>query len=224
MPTRRNAILASWLIVGLLAAGGCGGGSDSPDATASIPGSGAGDTAKSNPAAPAGDPLRPVVAFETSLGTIKVRLDGENARLTVSNFLSYVDGRHYDETIFHQVYQGQGVVGGGYTVNFEEKPVRPPVRNEADNGLRNRRGTIAMLRSVDAIDSAQAQFFFNLADNAALDHKDRTPEGYGYCVFGEVVEGLDVLDKIGATQVTDNEQFDHTPVQPIVIRTARRVR
>lgn len=220
----KRELTVVWL-VGWLAAAGCGkGGNDSSAPPAALNGSAAASAGSSATPAAAEDPLHPIVVFDTTAGPIKVRLDAERARLTVDNFLGYVKSGHYDGTIFHQVFQGQGVIGGGYTAALEEKPPRPPVRNEADNGLKNRRGTIAMLRSIDAIDSAQAQFFFNLADNPSLDHRDRTTEGYGYCVFGEVIEGLDVLDRIGAMPVKDTEQFDHMPVETVIIRSVRALK
>ena len=156
---------------------------------------------------PPSDPQHPVVLIETSLGNITVRLDAEKAPLTVDNFLSYVNAGHYDQTIVHQVYKGQGFLAGGYGTNLVEKPGRTPIRNEAHNGLKNRRGTIAMVRLPDAIDSATCQFFINVADNPALDYKDRTPEGYGYCVFGKVTDGMDVVDKIGNAQVHDTPRL-----------------
>ena len=115
-------------------------------------------------------------------------------------------------------------MAGGYGTNLVEKPGRTPVRNEAHNGLKNRRGTISMVRLPDAIDSATCQFFINVADNPTLDFKDRTPERYGYCVFGEVVEGLDVVDKIGNAEVHDTTQLERTPVQAIVVKSIRRTR
>jgi len=170
------------------------------------------------------DPQHPAVRIETSLGSIVVKLDAVNAPLTVDNFLSYVNAGHYDQTIVHQVYRGQGFLAGGYGLNLLERPSRTPVRNEAHNGLKNRRGTIAMVRRPDAVDSATSQFFINVADNTALDHRDRTPEGYGYCVFGEGVEGLDVVDAIGGAATHDAPDFDRTPQQPIVIKTIRQIR
>lgn len=170
------------------------------------------------------DPKHPVVLIETTLGNITIRLDRENAQLTVDNFLDYVDAGHYDQTIIHQVYKGQGFVAGGYDSNLVEKPVRTPIRNEADNGLKNRRGAVSMVRFPDAIDSATSQFFINVSDNPALDHKDRTPEGYGFCVFGEVVEGMDVVMKIDAAPVRDTADFERTPAEQIVIKTIKRIR
>lgn len=181
-------------------------------------------TTKDTKQGPTSDPLHPMVVIETSLGNITVVLDAEKAPLTVDNFLFYVNAGHYEQTIVHQVYKGQGMVAGGYDTNYTLKPARTPIRNEAHNGLKNRRGTIAMVRLPDEIDSATSQFFINVADNTALDHRDRTPEGYGYCVFGEVVEGMDVVDRICNTPVHDTATMDQTPVEPIVIKSIRRIR
>lgn len=190
---------------------------------ATVPTSGAASIPGPTPG-PAADPLHPVVLIETNLGAITVRLDAEKAPLTVDNFLGYVDSGFYNQTIIHQVFKGQGIMAGGYGVDLAEKPTRIPIRNEAHNGLKNRRGTLAMVRSADAVDSARSQFFFNLADNDALDHRDRTPEGYGYCVFGEVISGMEVLDKIAELPVHDSPQLDSTPTQPVVIKQIRRSR
>ena len=166
---------------------------------------------------------QPLVLVETSVGKITLRLDAERAPLTVDNFLSYVDAGHYDRTIIHQVYKGQGIVAGGYGENLLEKPARTPIRNEAANGLKNRRGTIAMVRLPDGIDSATCQFFINVADNPALDYRDRTPAGYGYCVFGEVVDGMDVVDRINDVPIHDTPDFERTPVEPIMVASMRRI-
>lgn len=172
----------------------------------------------------------PKVVIETNLGTVTVRLNPQKAYLTVQNFLQYVDDKHYDGTIFHDVTKSYAVLGGGYTKDMAQKQERSPVRNEARNGLKNVRGTIAMARKPDVIDSATCQFMFNLADNDFLDHKgDTTAADYGYCVFGEVVEGMDVLDKIGAqavkeVPVSDGEPFPRVPVETVMIRSIRRVR
>ena len=150
--------------------------------------------------------------IETGLGNITVQLDAEKAPETVNNFLSYVKGGHYEQTIVHQVYPGQGFLAGGYDTKFVEKKARTPIRNEADNGLKNRRGTIAMVRCPDVIDSATCQFFINVADNPTLDHRDRhSPAGYGYCVFGTVADGLDVVDKIGSAKVHDTRSSSAPP-------------
>jgi cyclophilin family peptidyl-prolyl cis-trans isomerase len=173
----------------------------------------------------AADLQHPVVLVETSLGNITLKLDREKAPITVDNFLSYVTSSHYDQTIVHQVYKGQGFLAGGYGVNLMEKPGRTPIRNEATNGLKNRRGTIAMVRSPDVIDSATCQFIVNVTDNPVLDHKDRKlASDFGYCVFGEVTEGMDIVDRIVASPVHDTTELECTPVQPIIIKSARQIR
>jgi cyclophilin family peptidyl-prolyl cis-trans isomerase len=228
---RTSKTLGALLIaIALFTTFGCNSG-DSPDASAATaatatPESAAPATASipGLPARPASDPLRPVVVMETSVGAVTVKLDAEKAPLTVENFLAYVDSGFYDQTIIHQAFRGQGVLGGGYGLDYAEKPARTPIRNEAHNGLKNRRGTIAMARTIDAIDSARTQFLFSVADNESLDHRDRTPEGYGYCVFGEVTVGLEVLDKIANAPVHDTPDFDRTPTQPIVVKSVRRLR
>jgi cyclophilin family peptidyl-prolyl cis-trans isomerase len=205
----------------LLAIAGCGWGGDATSAAIGSSGSGAAAGANQKPPS---DPQRPVVLLDTSLGNITVQLDASKCPLTVDNFLAYVNSGHYDQTIVHQVYKGQGFLAGGYGVNLVERPRRTPILNEARNGMKNRRGTIAMVRVPDAIDSATCQFFINVADNPALDYRDRTPEGYGYCVFGEVTDGLNVVDRIGAADVHDTKEFESTPVQPILIKSARQIR
>jgi cyclophilin family peptidyl-prolyl cis-trans isomerase len=207
---------------------GCGRGNSGAQPPAAAIGAGSESPApaapsEATPRNPPADPKHPVVVIETSLGNITLRLDAEHAVLTVDNFLSYVRAAHYDQTVVHQVYKGQGIVAGGYGVDLREKPARTPIRNEAQNGLKNRRGTIAMVRQPDQIDSATCQFFINVTDNPALDYKDRTPAGYGYCVFGEVTEGMDVVDKINETPVKNAPNFDQTPVQPVVIASIRWV-
>ncbi|MBN1394723.1 MAG: peptidylprolyl isomerase [Pirellulales bacterium] len=229
MADRSTSIFASLCILLCLALIGCNkGGENSPPHEAT------GDGQGNNPSVAGGggqegsqpktDPSRPVVLIETSLGNITVRLDKEKAPLTVDNFLGYVDASHYDQTIIHQVYKDQGIVGGGYDVKMREKATRTPILNEARNGLKNLRGTISMVRYPDAIDSATCQFFINVSDNPALDYKDGTPEGYGYCVFGEIVEGMDVVDQINAAPLHDTAEFERTPVEPIVIKTIRLLR
>jgi cyclophilin family peptidyl-prolyl cis-trans isomerase len=218
--------IAPCLAIGLALLAGCNrGGDGSQTPTASINGSaptlGGGSPSLHKPNF---DPKHPVVVIETSLGNMTVRLDAATAPLSVDNFLAYANTGHYNQTIIHQVYKGQGFVAGAYGTNLVERPGRTPIRNEADNGVKNRRGTIAMTRVPDAIDSATCQFFINVADNPALDHRDRTPEGYGYCVFGEVTEGLEVADKIAAVEVHDAPQFERTPVQPIVVKSVRQTR
>ena len=155
-----------------------------------------------------------------------MRLDAEKAPLTVENFRNYVARGHYDLTIFHQVIKGppQIVLGGGYTADLKEKTPLTPIRNEAHNGLKNHRGTIAMARRANDEDSATCQFFINIADNDALNFKSRTHEGYGYCVFGEVTEGMDVLDRIAKAPVHDSDKFVNLPVETVVIKSIRQVK
>ena len=224
--------VTSYLVVALAGAVGCGSGSvdgDSSDgttpATAAIGDPGGSSAPKSGK--PAQDSLHPIVALDTSLGKITVQLDAENARLTVDNFLYYVENGFYDQTVFHQAVEDQVVLGGGYTADLVEKKARTSIRNEGRKGLKNTRGTIAMVRQPDSIDSATCQFFFNLADHPHLDHQARTAEEeeqYGYCVFGRVVEGLDVIEKIGRVEVEDAPDFPRKPVKTVLIKSARRVR
>ena len=165
------------------------------------------------------------VLIKTSLGDIRVRLNAEKAPQTVGNFLeNYVDRGFYDETIFHYVDTGFMVAAGGYTEQFEPITTRTAVTNESDNGLSNRQGTIAMARDPQYVHSATSQFYFNLVDNTSLDHKE-TEDGVpnGYCVFGEVVEGMDVVEKIAQVNVNDRENFPKSPVEPVKIESIRRV-
>lgn len=170
--------------------------------------------------------MHPEVVISTDAGEIRVRLDSEKAPLTTANFLSnYVYRDFYPGTIFHYVEKDFMVAAGGYTADLKPKETRAYLKSEADNGLTNKRGTIAMTRLPDHIDSATSQFFINLADNPELDHKDdATPEEAGYCVFGEIVEGMDVAEKIAEVPVTDKEAFHNTPVEPIAIRSIKLVR
>ena len=176
------------------------------------------------PAAPAPQakrvPSGPVVVLETSLGTIRIALDKEKAPLTVENFLKYVRARHYDGTIFHRVIPNFMAQGGGFGADMVEKPTRPPIRNEARNGLRNSRGTVAMARTSDP-HSASAQFFINVKDNHRLDFGIG---GAGYAVFGEVVEGLDIADRISVTPTTTRRGHENAPQTSVVIRQARELK
>ena len=165
----------------------------------------------------------PKVLIKTNVGDITVELDPDKAPATVKNFLSYVDDGHYAGTQFHRVINGFMIQGGGYTADFKEKDTRAPVANEADNGLKNGRGTIAMARTSNP-NSATAQFFINHADNDFLNHRGKTPQGWGYAVFGHVVSGMDVVDKIAAvpTGVAANGMTD-VPKTPVVIESISRV-
>ena len=161
------------------------------------------------------------VVIETSEGTIRVELDSVHALLTVENFLRYVDDRFYDGTLFHRAIPNFMIQGGGLTAEMKTKPTRAPIKNEGSNGLSNRRGTLAMART-SAPDSATAQFFINTADNRFLNHRDETPGGYGYAVFGRVVEGMDVAEKIENVPTCTRAGHENVPVTPVVIRSIRR--
>lgn len=180
--------------------------------------------AAGGPGKRAADNLHPTVVIRTSAGEIKIKLDAEKSPATVDNFLSnYVERGFYDQTIFHYVAKNSMILGGGYTANKQPKSPWAKIRNEAENGIKNRRGTIAMARLPEYVDSATSQFFINLADNTNLDHQGTKPAEYGYCVFGEVVEGMEVVDHIAQSPVTDAGEFPSTPVTPVVIESIRRI-
>lgn len=162
------------------------------------------------------------VVLDTDLGTIEIALDDERAPETVKNFLRYVDEKHYDGTIFHRVIPGFMAQGGGYDAQYQKKSVHEPLQNEAHNGLKNTRGTVAMARTNDP-HSATAQFFVNVADNAFLDHRGKTPDGWGYAVFGTVASGMDVVDKMVGVKTGSQGPFSKdAPISPIAIKSARR--
>ena len=157
------------------------------------------------------------VSFETTHGSFVVALDREAAPATVDNFLRYVRDGHYEGTIFHRVIAGFMIQGGGYAADFHARPTRPPIRNEAGNGRANLRGTLAMARTSDP-HSATAQFFINVADNRFLDHRAPTPEGWGYAVFGRVVEGMETVDRIATLPTGPGGPFpSDVPRVPVVI-------
>jgi cyclophilin family peptidyl-prolyl cis-trans isomerase len=165
----------------------------------------------------------PKVVLETSKGKIVLELYIEKAPETVINFLSYVDEKYYDGTIFHRVIPNFMIQGGGFTADMERKPTRAPIKNEADKGLKNDRGTIAMARTGDP-HSATAQFFINTANNDVLNHKSKTQQGWGYAAFGKVVEGMDTVDAISAVKTTTSGGYRDVPVEPVVIKSARRLK
>ena len=164
----------------------------------------------------------PLVVLETSMGTIRLELNYEKAPRTVENFLHYVDSGYYTGTVFHRVIPDFMIQGGGMNENLEELQTSPPIRNEANNGLSNKRGTIAMARTA-FVHSATSQFFINVADNPYLDYRDNTAAGYGYCVFGRVISGMDTVDKIVNVPTHTVEPHSDVPVESIVIEDARRV-
>jgi peptidyl-prolyl cis-trans isomerase A (cyclophilin A) len=161
----------------------------------------------------------PVVILDTTAGAITIQLYADKAPDSVQNFLEYVKDGFYSGTIFHRVVAGYVIQGGGYTPELVEKSTRPPVRNEATNGLTNARGTVAMAR-MSAVRSATSQFFINLANNARLDHRGFSPDDYGYAVFGRVIAGMDVVDRIAAMPTGSREGMDDVPVTPVVIKSA----
>ncbi|HYT67549.1 MAG TPA: peptidylprolyl isomerase [Vicinamibacterales bacterium] len=163
-------------------------------------------------------PGNPVVVIETSLGSITVELFKDRAPVSVENFLQYVRDKHYDGTIWHRVVPGYVIQGGGYTPQMVEKGTRPPIQNEATNGLSNRRGTVAMARLRSAR-SATSQFYVNLANNAALDHRGFAPDDFGYAVFGRVLQGMDVVDKIGSVKTGTRDGMDEVPLEPVLIKS-----
>jgi peptidyl-prolyl cis-trans isomerase A (cyclophilin A) len=171
--------------------------------------------ASPTPSAPAAS--GPAVVLETSMGDIRIALNEQKAPVTVKNFLAYVRAGHYDGTVFHRVIPGFMVQGGGMDAAMKEKATRPPIKNEAANKLRNDRGTVAMARTAEP-NSATAQFFINVKNNASLDYG---VGGAGYAVFGMVIEGMDVVDRIVAVPTTTKGGHQNVPVTPVVIKRAR---
>lgn len=161
------------------------------------------------------------VVIETSLGKIEVELDKEKAPKSHDNFLAYVDKKFYDGTIFHRVIKDFMIQGGGMGEDMAEKKSLGPIKNEAGNGLLNTRGTIAMART-NVVDSATSQFFINTVDNAFLNHRNETPQGFGYAVFGKVTSGMDVVDKIRAVPTGAKNGMEDVPTTPVVIKSIRR--
>ena len=163
----------------------------------------------------------PSVILITTMGEIVIELDSNKAPGSVENFLEYVDSGFYDGTIFHRVIDRFMIQGGGFTEDMTQKKTRAAIGNEADNGLSNVRGSVAMARRGDP-HSASAQFFINMVDNDALDHKDKTAQGWGYTVFGRVVEGMDVVDEIAGVKTSSKGSFRDVPSQPVIIIEAKR--
>lgn len=209
---------AAVLALGLFVAG-CGGGtqdSAGADDSSTTTLATAGTTGTTNGGSPMSGTT--TVLIKTSMGDITAELDADKAPLTVANFLSYVEDDSYDGTVFHRVIPGFMVQGGGFTPDMQQKTTRAPVKNEADNGLKNLLGTLAMART-GVVDSATSQFFINAADNAFLDFKSASPQGYGYAVFGKVTAGLDVVDAIVAVPTATSGQFENVPVTSVVIES-----
>jgi cyclophilin family peptidyl-prolyl cis-trans isomerase len=174
-------------------------------------------------AEPAAKSANPQVRLTTNLGVIELELDAQKAPKTVANFLQYIDNGFYNGTIFHRVIPGFMIQGGGMLPGMKEKPTQAPIANEADNGLKNLAGSIAMARTMDP-DSASAQFFINTVDNPPLDHRAKTMPGWGYAVFGKVTKGMDVVKKIEAVATGSAGMHQDVPVKDVVIVKAEQLK
>ena len=163
-----------------------------------------------------------LVQLDTSAGTIRIELDAEKAPLSAQNFIDYVKAGHYDNTVFHRVIPGFMIQGGGFEPGMQQKPTRPPIANEANNGLKNQKYTLAMART-SAPHSATAQFFINATNNDFLNFSSESPQGWGYAVFGRVVEGTEVVDQIERVRTGRKGGHDDVPVEDVVIRSATLV-
>jgi cyclophilin family peptidyl-prolyl cis-trans isomerase len=163
----------------------------------------------------------PQVILDTTMGSIVIELFHDKAPISVANFLDYLDSGFYNGSIFHRVIPGFMIQGGGFTEDMDEKKTGSPIKNEAGNGLSNLRGTIAMART-SVVDSATSQFFINTVDNFFLNHQNNSPEGYGYCVFGKVIEGMEVVDAIQNVPTGTYGYFEDVPLEPVLIKTACR--
>lgn len=159
-----------------------------------------------------------MVTLHTNMGDIEIKLDTENTPKTAENFIQYAKSGHYNGTIFHRVIDGFMIQGGGFEPGMTQKPTKAPIENEADKGKTNKLGTIAMARTSDP-HSASSQFFINVKDNDFLNHKSKTESGWGYCVFGEVVAGQDVIDKIKAVETTSRQGHQDVPVKDVIIES-----
>lgn len=233
-----NGCCVSWLLSGALLLAGCGSGDAKPP-TASIDAS----TVEATPASlsttvatppaqpqPAPKAVDPVVILHTSLGDIKVQLLAEKAPETVDNFLrNYANRGFYDNTIVHHVEAGSMVICGGYLPDLQPREVRASIRNESENGLSNQRGTVAMARDPEFADTANSQFFFNVSDNTGLDFAappagDTAGGQEGYCVFGKVIEGMEIVDRIAALPVAPQGDFEKVPSETVVIHSVEQLR
>jgi len=225
--------LLSWPWLALLLAtcllSACGkkaGTSSQPEATGSSGTQAASSGAVTPTSAAAAKAADPLVVLHTTAGDITLQLYQEKSPRTVENFLrGYAERGYYDQTIFHHVEPGVMVIGGGYTADLERKATRAPIYNESRNGLSNRRGTVAMIRDPDGPHSATSEFFFNLTDNAELDFRSSTDEDVpGYCVFGEVVAGMEVVERIAHLPTKHEKDFERIPSPPVTIQSTTRLR
>ena len=162
----------------------------------------------------------PVAVMETSMGNVKMELFEAEAPISVKNFLEYANSGFFNNTIFHRVIANFMIQGGGFTTDFKMKPTKAPIKNEAGNGLKNQRGTLAMART-GVVDSATAQFFINVINNDFLNQRDKTQQGFGYAVFGKVVDGMDVVDKIAAAKTGVTKGFPDVPEKQVVIKSIK---
>ncbi len=162
----------------------------------------------------------PVVTMSTSMGDIRIELDADKAPISTQNFLDYVNEGHFDGLIFHRVIPGFMIQGGGFDAAMSQKKSKSPIKNEASNGLKNVTGSIAMART-NVVDSATAQFFINVKDNDFLNHKNTSPDGYGYAVFGQVVDGMDVVHAIEKVKTANRGMHQDVPVQAVVINSVK---
>ena len=213
----------TWLGLAMALAGGSA--VSAQDGLEMPPVPGAAETTIAAAEAPAPEPEQAketdMVIIKTTLGDIKVKLAADKAPLTVANFLAYVDSKHYDGTIFHRVIDGFMIQGGGFDKEMRQKPTKAPIKNEAANGLQNKRGTLAMARTM-VVDSATSQFFINVKDNGFLDFRAPNPQGFGYCVFGEVVAGMDVVDKIKGVRTGIKAGMQDVPLETVEILSVTR--
>ncbi len=216
-----------WMWLGMAMALAGGSAVSAQDGLEMPPVPGAADTTIAAAEAPAPEPEQAketdMVIIKTTLGDIKVKLAADKAPLTVANFLAYVDDKHYDGTIFHRVIDGFMIQGGGFDKEMRQKPTKAPIKNEAANGLLNKRGTLAMARTA-IVDSATSQFFINVKDNGFLDFRAPNPQGFGYCVFGEVVEGLDVVDQIKGVRTATKAGMSDVPLETVEIVSVTRAK
>ncbi len=169
---------------------------------------------------PAPVPGNPVAVVSTSMGDFTIELLTDRAPVSVENFVQYAREGHYSDTVFHRVKPGFMIQGGGFTPSLSEKTTRPPIQNEATNGLRNLRGTVAMARMA-ALRSATDQFYVNVADNRRLDHTGYSPDEFGYAVFGRVLSGMEVVDRIAAVPTHSTAGMDDVPLEPVIIRSVQ---
>ena len=227
---RRSSLFLFPLI--LFATVGCGKSSASKTAETAIEGvpqqtadAGSSNTTAAKPAPSLPKPIDPMVVLHTSQGDVTIKLFQEKAPRTVENFLrGYAERGFYERTIFHHVEPGQMIIAGGYTADLQRKAARAPIYNESKNGLSNRRGTIAMIRDADAPHTATSEFFINLADNPDFDFKETDDSDVpGYCVFGEVVQGMDVIDRIAQLPTSSSGDFAKVPSPPVTIARVERV-